>query len=196
MNKEIAIIILAGGKSTRMKTDKGMVSFMGKPLIFHMLEIAKQLSDDIIIIANKEEYRLLGYPCFEDVIKDSGPIAGIYTGLVNTKKRKNLVLSCDSPFVDVDFLKDMIASYGNEDVLVPKHKDRIEPLSAIYDWNCTDIFKERLSQGKFKMMDALSSVNSTLFEVNEKRWDSKWLFINLNSMEELSSAEKLKGFNK
>jgi molybdopterin-guanine dinucleotide biosynthesis protein A len=40
--KNITVIILAGGKSSRMKTEKGLVLFRGKPLVLHAIAVLKK----------------------------------------------------------------------------------------------------------------------------------------------------------
>ena len=71
--KEKTAIILAGGKSSRMKEDKGLVSFNGKMLVEHVIESIKKITGKIIIITANPAYKQFGYPCLEDEMKDKGP---------------------------------------------------------------------------------------------------------------------------
>src|SRR6202008_2205785 len=96
---EITAIILAGGKSSRMKEDKGLVYFNGKMLVEHVIASAKKMTTRIIIITANPAYRQFGYPCTEDEMKEKGPLGGIFTGLVHSSTKKNLVLGCDLPFL-------------------------------------------------------------------------------------------------
>jgi molybdopterin-guanine dinucleotide biosynthesis protein A len=91
--------ILAGGKSVRMGTDKGLVDFKGKPMIKHLIEIVQPLFSDVIIISNNEAYQKFGLPVLKDRIKDLGPIGGLLTGLKYTNTDWNFFIACDLPFV-------------------------------------------------------------------------------------------------
>ena len=61
--KNITVIILAGGKSSRMKTEKGLVLFRGKPLVRHAIAVLKKITGTILIITANPAYhqRLRSY---------------------------------------------------------------------------------------------------------------------------------------
>ena len=96
---DITVLLLSGGKSSRMGADKGMQLLHGKPMIEHMLEKAQSMSPNILILTNDSAYETLGYPCLADDVKDCGPLGGICTGLQHSTTAKNLVLGCDMPLV-------------------------------------------------------------------------------------------------
>ena len=57
------IAIQAGGKSSRMGTDKSFVLFQGRPLIEVVREAVEGLGDELIIVTNKpDDYAYLGVP--------------------------------------------------------------------------------------------------------------------------------------
>jgi molybdopterin-guanine dinucleotide biosynthesis protein A len=49
---ELTVAILAGGNSTRFKSEKSLASFRGKPLISHMIDIAKKLSHGVLVVVS------------------------------------------------------------------------------------------------------------------------------------------------
>ena len=61
--------------------------------------------DDIVIVSNNSKYDQFGYLRIEDDIKDSGPLAGLYSGLKHSETVYNLVLSCDIPMIKTQILK-------------------------------------------------------------------------------------------
>ena len=97
--KEITVIVLAGGKSSRMMKDKGLILFNDKTLIEHSIEKVKKVAAHIFIITTNSAYQQFGYPCIEDELKERGPLGGIFTGLVHSSTQKNLVIGCDMPFL-------------------------------------------------------------------------------------------------
>ena len=93
--KNITGIVLAGGKSSRMGSDKGLLTINGKMFIEHVVDAMKPLVDNIIIVSNNKMYDQFGYERIEDEIINSGPMAGLYSGLKHSESEYNLVLSCD-----------------------------------------------------------------------------------------------------
>lgn len=181
----ITAIILAGGKSSRMKKDKGLVSFGKKTLIEQVIDSAKEITDNIIIITNNEAYRQFGYSCFEDVMKEKGPLGGIYTGLVNSSTEKNLVVACDMPFLSINIFIGLIDQCRGLDALLAEHKGKAEPLCAIYDRSCIPSFKKLLEQSQLKITDALAGLNTSFISFDNKDWFKGNEFANMNSPEDL-----------
>ena len=64
-------IILAGGKSSRMGTEKGLILYKNKPFVKHIIEAMKPLVNNIIIICNTRAYERFGFKCYEDLIKNT-----------------------------------------------------------------------------------------------------------------------------
>lgn len=186
LHKEITAIILAGGKSTRMKEDKGLVYFNGKMLAEHVIAAAKKITDHIIIITANPAYRLLGYPCLEDQLKDKGPLGGIYTGLVNAQTKKNLLLGCDMPFLSETLLLALVSSCGEEEVLLTEHNGMAEPLCSVYDKSCITHIRPLLEQDQLKITDALTGLKTRVISFDKEEWFRGNEFANINSIEELN----------
>ena len=91
---EITGIILAGGKSSRMGTDKGLLLLNGKPMVKYVIDVLSKVTSKIIIIANNDEYKQFGYKVYSDLIKDKGPVGGIYTAMNYTNSNTNICISC------------------------------------------------------------------------------------------------------
>ena len=126
--KEMTAIILAGGKSSRMKQDKGLILLQGKMMIEHIIEKAKEVTESIIIITEDPAYLQFGLPCFADTFPGKGPLAGIYSGLLHSSTVKNLVLGCDTPFLSGRILAALRDHCDTEDALVTEHIGKAEVL--------------------------------------------------------------------
>ena len=144
MNKKgITGIILAGGKSKRMGTEKGLINFRGKTMIQYAIEVLEPICDQIIISANSNSYDALPYPKFSDIFPNSGPMGGIYTGLLNSRNDLNLVLSCDMPFIKADLLNDLVLNADGNDIVVPWHRSKhFEPMCALYRKSVDSVFMD------------------------------------------------------
>lgn len=190
--KDITAIILAGGKSSRMQEDKGLVGFWGKMMIEHAIEKVKTIAGHIIIITQNPEYLRFGHPCFKDIYNEKGPLGGIFTGLVQSTTQKNLVLGCDMPFLSVRLLQELISRSNHEDVLVTEHLGKTEPLCAIYNKTCEPHFRLCLEEGRLKVTDALQGLNTLFTSFDADPWLAADEFANINSPEELNKYGNLK----
>lgn len=189
MKKEpITGVILAGGKSLRMGTDKGLVLLNGKKLIEHVLDAVASVTDNVIIIANSNSYNGYGYPVYEDIIKDCGPMGGIYTALQKSDADKNLILSCDIPFITSPMLSFIISHSFGAEIVVPKHEEKIEPLCAVYSKKCAEKFKQLLEKKEWKMQSALKYFNTKEIEISTIKEIEK-NFININTPQELNEQK-------
>ncbi len=152
--KAITGIILAGGKSTRMGSDKGLISFNGSLFIEHIIKALKPLVQDIIIVSNNSNYDTFGYKRVSDIIKNSGPLAGLYTGLHYSNTENNLVLSCDIPLINTLVLKLLLnTSYTSYDVVQLQSKSKTMPLIATYKKACMHKCLELLNDGERRLRE-------------------------------------------
>ena len=63
------IVIQSGGKSRRMGRDKGLVMFLGKPLIQRVIDRVQHTADEVLVTTNNPEgYSFLGLPLYADLI--------------------------------------------------------------------------------------------------------------------------------
>lgn len=189
VQKDITAILLAGGKSTRMKEDKGLIYFNGKMLVEHVIELVKKFTDQIIIVTANPAYKQFGYPCIEDEMKDKGPLGGIYTGLINSITQKNFVVGCDMPFLSEKLLTGLIKNIGEEDVLLAEHRGKAEPLCSVYDKNCLVHIRKQLEQDHLKITDAMAGLKTRVISFDKEKWFKGIEFANINSQEELKKFE-------
>ncbi|MCH2191606.1 MAG: molybdenum cofactor guanylyltransferase [Gammaproteobacteria bacterium] len=111
-------LILAGGQGSRMGgADKGLLEYLGEPLISHVIRRLSPQCDDIIISANRnlESYQRLGYRIISDEARNQfhGPLAGICAGIDCAKKTNYsslLVSSCDTPHLPMSYAEKMTSS--------------------------------------------------------------------------------------
>src|SRR6266496_3170841 len=100
MYNDITGIILAGGKSSRMGTNKAFLRLGNKYVIEILADLMKNIFSKMILITNEPAlYKFLKIDIYEDIYKNKGPLGGIHSGLVNSQTEKNFVLSCDIPFI-------------------------------------------------------------------------------------------------
>jgi len=177
-------IILAGGKSTRMNQDKGLMLLDGKPMIQYVIYTLNSLVDEIIIISNNAAYEQFGYPVYSDLIKDKGPLAGIYTGLFYAQSETNIVLSCDVPYVSEALISFLLSEHQQHQITIPKKKDRTHQLIGVFSKSCEVNFALSIEKEELKLIDAFKNLNLNVIDANHFDVD---LFRNLNSPNDLDN---------
>ncbi|MCF8274809.1 MAG: molybdenum cofactor guanylyltransferase [Flavobacteriaceae bacterium] len=155
--EDITGIILAGGKSSRMGTDKGFLKLNGTLFIEYSISALQPLVSQIMIVSNNVDYDVFGLKRVEDVIKNAGPLAGIYSGLHQSKTAYNLVLSCDIPLIKIEILEQLIeAQDGNSDVIQIVSRGKFMPLIALYKKNCETTFYQLLQNDERRLQVAIN----------------------------------------
>ena len=95
--------VLTGGRSSRMGSDKALLSWAGETLIQRTLAIARQACRQVFICGARELYGKFG-EVLEDAAPGHGPLSGIQAALHATETELNLILSVDLPLMTAEFL--------------------------------------------------------------------------------------------
>ena len=191
-------IILSGGKSLRMGENKAFIEIDGIPIINRIHTLFKELFQEIIIVTNQAELFLnLEARIFADIIPDRGVLAGLYTGLFFSSYLYSFCVACDMPFLNESVIKYLIQKADHFDVIVPKTKDGLQPLHAIYSKNCLDPIKRTIEQQKYSIIDFFPRVKIKMVEEYEfySLDPTMESFINVNTPEELRLIKQRKRFN-
>lgn len=179
-------IILAGGKSSRMGTDKGLLMLNGKPMIQHVIDRIEELGLPILIVANNSEYAQFGYPVIEDLVKEKGPVGGIYTGLMTSNTESNLIISCDTPNISLELLNQLIDASKDHVVTIAKHKGQLHPLIGVYKRSALDAFNRNLTVNQLKLSPICTELNAHILTIEDNQKISfQEHFSNINTPNEL-----------
>lgn len=159
-------VILAGGKSSRMGSNKAFLKLKGKTFIERQIELLREMFDEIFISANTpSEYKYLNLPVFKDIYPEKGPLGGIYTSLVNSSSFYTFMLACDMPFVESGLIKHLKGFTKEYDVVVPKSERGLEPLHAFYSKNCIDPIKRELDADNLRIISFFPHVKVKIVEL-------------------------------
>ena len=194
MPADLTIAILAGGRSSRMGTDKAFVRVLGRPLIEEILGQSAGLGTESLIITNRPaEYAYLGVPLFGDVLPDKGPLGGLYTALHSATRPHVLCIACDMPFVVRPLLDYLISLIPEGDAIMPRLDGEAEPFRAIYSRACLAPIRAALDAGRMRMISFFPDVSVRFVDEAEiDRFDPQHLsFFNVNTPEDLEQARRL-----
>ena len=188
-------IILAGGKNTRIKTEKAFIQLgPDATLIENTVEIFQKLFSEIIIVTNNPQaYLKFGTKVVEDLIKDKGPLGGIFTGLCFSTSQLNFVLGCDMPFPNPDLINYILQKPAEYDLVIPETKGKTETLFARYSKNSLPVILSYMLKDELKVQNVLAELKVLKITSDEiHRLDPEHLsFFNVNTQEDLKKAKDL-----
>lgn len=190
---EVAVFVLAGGKSTRMGCDKAFVEYDGQTLVTRALAVTRLVTSEVRIVGGQEKFARFA-PVVEDIFRDCGPLAGIHAALKASGAMLNLMMAVDMPFVSPEFLLYLIGEARRARdavVVIPSSNGRRQPLCATYRREFAAVAEDALRSGQNRI-DRLFEIvpTRTLTEPElEAAGFFSGLFRNLNTPAELE-AEK------
>jgi molybdopterin-guanine dinucleotide biosynthesis protein A len=196
---DVSVAIMAGGKSSRMGTDKAFVTLQGRTLIAHLLERVAGIGQrETFLVANHPaDYAHLGLPMFTDVLPGKGSLGGIYTAIQVSQSAYTLVLAVDMPLVRPALLRYMVSLCEGDahDVIVPRVGGHLEGLHAIYGRRCLDPIRQQLDADRLKVIGFYDAVRVRLVDEPEhRRFDPDGgSFFNVNTPADLAEAARLVG---
>lgn len=140
-------IILAGGQSRRMGTDKALLPWNGGTFLSAMVDKLTSVCREIIVVGRP---RMLARAVrwTTDRYCGVGPLAGLHAGLLETRSAGALVVPCDMPLLPVGVLEQLAALAKQADVVLPVHAQGCEPLCAWYSRTaCLPVITQLLERG-------------------------------------------------
>ena len=176
---QVAGFILAGGASSRMGRDKGLLDFGGVPLILHTARLLEPITAEVTIVGSPSKYAKLGLRAIADDAQAQdgpdrpgrGPLAGIAAALTATHSRWNLIVACDLPYLSAKWVDWLLsrALRSRGEAVIPRTERGIEPLAAVYRRECGAAIAAALARGVRKVSDAIEELRVDLVYPREWR---------------------------
>ena len=186
--KKVSAIVLSGGKSSRMGTDKCDLIYNNESLINLQIDKLNDIGVEDIVAAG---YR--GKNCKSKIVRDDimkGPLSGIYVGLNNIKNDRALVISVDVPLVKKDTIKKVI-DYSFErdlDIAMVKHHGNREPLIGVYKKELIPKIEAILLSDSYSVMKLADMCKYEFVDVEDDDED----FLNVNYKDDYDKLLKVK----
>jgi molybdopterin-guanine dinucleotide biosynthesis protein A len=193
---QVAGFILAGGESSRMGMDKGLLEIDGVPLIVRtarLVDGVDRMASAATVVGRPETYQRIGLRATADGWPGCGPLGGIATALRASETEWNLIVACDLPYLTCEWLQFLTrrARESVADAVVPMSEHGAEPLCAMYHSRCEPAIRGALAQGTRKVTEGLVRVRLEYLEPTEwKCFDSDGLlFKNMNTPADYEEAK-------
>lgn len=186
--------VLAGGRSRRMGTDKGLLRIGGRRLVEIVLETIRPLFPEIVIVANEPTaYEGLGVSVVPDRILDKGPLGGVHTALCSSHSPHTFCVACDMPLVNPAVVAHLCALAPGYDAVVPAWDAGYEPLHAVYAQSCLPQVERMVRESRLRVDALFSAVRVRRVDADELRPLDPLLrsFMNVNTPDELEVARQI-----
>jgi molybdopterin-guanine dinucleotide biosynthesis protein A len=202
--RQVAGFILAGGASSRMGHDKGLLEFGGVPLILQTARLLEPLVVGVTVIGSPERYASLGLRVISEADHapvhgkpekfGMGPLAGIATALSTTQLPWNLIVACDLPYLSAKWIDWLLsrALRSHADVVIPRTEHGIEPLAAVYRRECRVPVTAALARGVRKVSEAIEEFQADVVYPHEWREaePSELILKNMNAPGDYEEARR------
>lgn len=210
-------IILAGGRSSRMGSDKALLELGGLTVLERLIRELETVASRIVIAGGtKAVYERFGKEVVTDRYPGAGPLAGLHAGLESSTTRWNLAVACDTPFANrglfralleraeaaeetaarVDRASDLAAGasggFAPTEAILARTPERAHPLLAAYRRSVLPGLEARLRAGRLKMTAWTETLCTEYIEgealANASGLPLEWCTFNMNKPEDYELA--------
>lgn len=190
----MALIILAGGRGSRLGRDKAQLELSGVRVLTALIRQLEFAGETIIAATDSDRFAGLPARVVADAPGQAGPLAGIAAGLTASPDQDNLFVACDMPFPSPALARDMLSALTcGYDAAVPCPGGWPEPAFAAYSRRCLPAIQRRLDASRFKVTGFYDDVRALrLDDEHLNRYGPPGLvFLNINTESDLHRAESL-----
>ena len=188
--KNISLLIVSGGKSSRLGRDKRFIEVGGIGMLENILQKANSydFAEKFLCVEGNlpsisrlsEKY---GAKMIIDEIKEAGALSGITNGLKNIKSEWALAISSDMPFFEFEILKPLMGNLPSAQAIIPEVGGKRQMLAAFYKKNLAEVFSKELLSGQRKIYAAIKKIPHEFIKISAEE-----SFFNVNTRADLVLA--------
>lgn len=189
----IPVVVLAGGRGTRIGGEKPKLQLGGISLLDHALAKARHYSTMVAVsIGSHSEEIEYDAVVLRDSTDIAGPIAGLGAALQFAARVGAvyvMIIPCDTPFLPTDLLQRLVAGIGSASAALPRHAGQIHPACSL--WRVGVATKSLLhyhSAGRRSLWGFAETLGYAAVDLPATAPDP---FLNINTPETLAEAEHL-----
>jgi len=153
-------VILAGGRSSRMGSNKAFLPYRGGLFIEAIHRQMSAIFPEMLLITNTpEQYDFL--PCRKagDIFPDMGALAGLHSGLYHSTTEHIFAVACDMPYLDDRLIRYLAGHRHHGDVVIPEGEVGLEPLHAVYAKGCLPHMEASLRANRRRIVSFFDKVD-------------------------------------
>jgi molybdenum cofactor guanylyltransferase len=188
---DVSAVLLAGGESRRMGTDKATFLFRGKPLWEVQLETLRSLRPAEIFLSARTDplWRPHDVQFIADIPPSCGPLSGLAASLAKIHTAHLLALAIDMPFMNENYLRSMCDAIEPSRGVVALIDNRAEPLAAIYPREAEIEFRSALAGTDFSLQNIVRhlATSGKLLKISVTEQERP-LFRNVNTLSDVDAT--------
>lgn len=180
---KIGAVILTGGKSRRMGTDKSKLKINGKTFLDRIADQLSEFPELLVSIDRAKNHPDIAHKMVEDVYSGCGPIGGLHAALSACSSDALFAVSCDVPMFARSLDEGLCRMLTDEiDAVVARGEGgRLHPLCAVYKKHTKDIFDSFIKLGDYRLISALGQMKVAYYELTPEEESS---LQNINTAED------------
>lgn len=160
-NMKLTGVVLAGGKSIRMGSEKGLILFKGKAMIQYSIELLEKITDTILISSSLPEYSAFKQALVPDTVPNIGPIGGIHACLSRMNTKFAFFIPCDMPMASIKMANRLINASPGFDIAVPRSLNQeVHPLFGVYSKDLLPLIQLQINAGDYKLKNLLNKAKT------------------------------------
>ena len=164
LSLDASLIILAGGRSTRMGRSKALLPVAGVTLLEWIIKrLGPEFAETIVAGAAASP----GAREAPDRRSDAGPLAGIEAGLLAARSPYAFVVACDMPRASARLAVLLIARCAGHDAAVPRIEGRAQPTCAAYARTAAPKIGAYLDRGARRATEMLDELDAVFVDEGE-----------------------------
>lgn len=179
--------VLVGGRSSRMGRDKALLPWRNQTLVENIAAKVRDAAGSVALVGRLAFHKMSLLECFADLRPGLGPLSGVETALASGRGDLNVIVACDLPLLETDWLKLLIRTAQARQVMCVIARDtngRTHPLCGVYHANCLATVRNALDNGQLKLMEITEELGAEYVELPASIW-------NVNTPEEWRRCQEV-----
>lgn len=161
-------VILAGGQSSRMGSNKALLPYRGGRFIEAIHRQLAELFDEVLLVTNTpEQYSFLPCRKVSDIFPGLGALAGLQSGLHHSGCEYIFAVACDMPYLNSALIRRLASLRDGNDVVIPECDAGVEPLHAVYGRRCLEPMAAALTDSRKRIISFFPEVRVRTFSREE-----------------------------
>ncbi|HEY5513525.1 MAG TPA: molybdenum cofactor guanylyltransferase [Geomonas sp.] len=152
-------VILAGGRSSRMGSNKALLPYRGGRFIEAIHRQFCELFEEVLLVTNThEQYSFLPCRKVADIYPGVGALVGLHAGLHHSTTAHIFAVACDMPYLNSALIRRLASLRDRADVVIPQGDRGLEPLHALYGKGCLAAMEQALTGDRRRIVSFFPAV--------------------------------------
>ena len=197
---KLAAIVLAGGRSRRMGSDKAALDWEGEPMLARVVRVVAQRCDPVLVVAGETSAAFRGIDDIRDRAapgidrsrvhwvtdeqEGAGPLGGLVAGLAKAAADgADLAFVCatDMPLIAPELIDELrLGLTDSTQAVIARDAQRDHPMAGIYRTDAGPVIADLVAGGERRMLGAVEALNTHRVGVSDPEW-----LVNVNAPEDL-----------